>query len=322
MKRNAKAASQIMAALPQSRLGNSLKAFWSSGLDYAGPFETKVGRGKSRNKRYLCLFTCMATRAVHLELAYSLSTDSFLNCFWRFVYRRGCPSQIISDNGKNFVAGEHELKLLIKEIDFDAVKEKTSHKKISWEFNFPYAPHHGGAFESLIKSAKRALYSQLANADFTDEELQTAISGAEHMLNSRPITYQSASPRDIIPLTPNHFLIGNLGNEFAPPSVDGPILRRWRRVQEVLSHFWNRFIKEWLPSIGKRNKWTQTEKNIGKGDIVLVLWPNTPRNTWPLGKITEAIEGKDGLVRSVLVQVNNKTYRRGLNTIFPLKIEE
>ena len=142
------------------------------------------------------------------------------------------------------------------------------------------------------------------------------------MLNSRPITYQSASPRDIIPLTPNHFLIGNLGNEFAPPSVDGPILRRWRRVQEVLSHFWNRFIKEWLPSIGKRNKWTQTEKNIGKGDIVLVLWPNTPRNTWPLGKITEAIEGKDGLVRSVLVQVNNKTYQRGLNTIFPLKIEE
>ena len=194
----------------------------------------------------------MAVRAVHLEMAYSLTTDSFLNCLWRFVYRRGCPKQIISDNGKNFVAGEKELRLLIKEINVNSVKEKTTHLKISWE----YAPHHGGAFESLIKSAKRALYSQLAQDDFTDEELQTSISGAESIINSRPITYKSASSEDITPLTPNHFLIGHLGDKFAL-SIDknASILKRWRRVQEVLSHFWSRFLREWLPSIGKRNKW-------------------------------------------------------------------
>ena len=123
-RRKASPAVEIMSPLPQSRLGESMKVFNSCGIDFAGPFETKVGRGKIRNKRYLCLFTCMAVRAVHLEMAYSLTTDSFINFLWRFVYRRGCPKQIISDNGKNFVAGEKELRLLINEINVNSVKEK------------------------------------------------------------------------------------------------------------------------------------------------------------------------------------------------------
>ena len=54
-------------------------------VDFGGPFMTKQGRGKTRQKRYLCLFTCLESRAVHLELAYSLDTDSFLNAFFRMT---------------------------------------------------------------------------------------------------------------------------------------------------------------------------------------------------------------------------------------------
>ena len=93
-------------------------------------------------------------------------------------------------------------------------------------------------------------------------------------------------------------------------------------MQEVLSHFWSRFLREWLPSIGKRNKWPKTEKNIDVGEIVLVFWPDTPRGSWPIGRIIEAVEGKDGNFRVVLVEVNGKVYRRGLNTISPLKLSE
>ena len=73
------------------------------GVDYAAPFLTKQGRGKSITKRYLCLFTCCATRAVHLEMTWSLDANSFLSAFSRMTSRRGLPLEVISDNGTNFV---------------------------------------------------------------------------------------------------------------------------------------------------------------------------------------------------------------------------
>ena len=97
-RRKAKACQQIMAPLPLARLETSMRAFTKTAVDFAGPFVTVQGRGKRRQKRYLCLFTCMTTRAVHLELAYGLDTDSFMNAFYRMTSRRGLPDEIYSDN--------------------------------------------------------------------------------------------------------------------------------------------------------------------------------------------------------------------------------
>ena len=75
----------------------------------------------------------------------------------------------------------------------------------------PLAPHFGGAHESMVKSAKKAIKAILGQADINDEELMTAIIGAEGLINSRPLTYQSANHKDDVPLTPNHFLHGQIG---------------------------------------------------------------------------------------------------------------
>ena len=323
-KTHAKPATQIMAPLPIQRVNNSMKAFDSCGVDYAGPFTTKAARGKPKHKRYLCLFTCTTSRAVDLEVAYSLDTCSFLNAFWRFTQRRGTPKEIISDNGTQFVSGEKELRKLVNNLNTEEIKEKTANRNINWKFNPPYSPHHGGVFESMIKSAKRAMYSQINESDITDEELITIITGAEAMLNSRPLTYQSANAKDITPLTPNHFLHGQQGGEFAPEhqTEQFTINKRWKYVQKIIGNVWRRWIKEWIPSIGKRNKWTKQYQNIDVGQVVLVLWPDLPRMKWPLGKIVDAIQGKDGLVRVVKVLVQGKVYTRGLNTIHPLYIDE
>ena len=72
----------------------------------------------------------------------------------------------------------------------------------------------------MIKGARRAVYAILGNANITDEKLMTAFTGAEALLSSRPLTYHSANPQDEVPLTPNHFLFGQVGGEFAPESVD------------------------------------------------------------------------------------------------------
>ena len=83
MRQKAKPAKQLMSALPEIWLKLSLKAFVCVAVAFAGPFVTIQGHGKCRTKRYLCLFTCLLSGAVHLEMAYGLNTDSFLNAFFQ-----------------------------------------------------------------------------------------------------------------------------------------------------------------------------------------------------------------------------------------------
>jgi len=73
-----------------------------TGVDYAGPFSIKISTNKS-GKAYVCLFVCMATKAIHLELVSDLMTEMFLNALKRFISRRGKCGSILFDNGKNFL---------------------------------------------------------------------------------------------------------------------------------------------------------------------------------------------------------------------------
>ena len=314
----ARAGEQIMAPLPPNRAQPSLRAFAKSSIDYAGPFITVQGRGRARTKRYLCLFTCMTSRAVHLEMAYDLSTDGFLNAFFRMASRRGLPEEVTTDNGSNFVGADNELRDLVNALNQDAIRQRTSEKGIRWRFNPPAAPHFGGAHESLVKSAKRSLNAILKNADVNDEELMTSFIGAEALLNSRPLTYQSAHPADATPLTPNHFLHGQMGGEFAPRTVDEIAFnprRRWRRVQELLRHFWQRWTREWLPSLAARQKWRQNRRNLRVGDIVLVVGQNSPRGEWPLARVAETFQGRDGQMRVARVEMGQRSLIRPISKL-------
>ncbi|KAJ8048364.1 hypothetical protein HOLleu_00646 [Holothuria leucospilota] len=130
---------------------------------------------------------------------------------------------------------------------FDALKKPTW----KWVLNPPMAAHFGGIHESMIKSAKRAIHAilKMENADVNDEELLSAIVGAEGLINSKPITYQSANSKDDIPLTPNHFLHGQMGGRFAAEmaidNTDFNPRKRWRRIQELVKHFWRRWLQEY-----------------------------------------------------------------------------
>ena len=111
-----------------------------------------------KRKRYLCLFTCLTSRAVHLEIAYGLDVDSFMRALSRMVDRRGLPEEIISDNGTNFVGANKEmLEITGKLLKNTNLKSLATSKGIKWKFNPPYSPHFGGVFETMIKAAKRAV---------------------------------------------------------------------------------------------------------------------------------------------------------------------
>ncbi|XP_064645117.1 uncharacterized protein LOC135498663 [Lineus longissimus] len=321
-RRKCKVATQIMAPLPKTRVKTSVRAFTRTSVDFGGPFITKQLRGRVQSKRYLCLFTCMASQAVHLEMAYGLDTDSFLNAFNRMVNRRGVPEEVTSDNGTNFVAGNKELNDLVENLDQDKISRATARRGVKWYFNPPLGPHFGGVHESLIKSAKKAIYAVLGKADINDEELATAISGAEALLNSRPLTYQAADSQDTPPLTPNHFLFGQVGGQFAPEAVDSIKFnprRRWRVVQQLIKHVWERWLKEWLPMLHPRAKWREEMKNLESGDLVVVVSPNTPRGQWPLGRILQVLPGKDDHVRVAKVKIGDNEFLRPISRLCPLR---
>ena len=256
--------------------------------------------------------------------AYGLDTDSFLNAFYRMVSRRGLPEAMYSDNGTTFKGADKELKSLIAQLDETKIKKSIANKGVKWYFNPPLAPPLRGVHESMIKSAKRAINAILGNADVNDEELMTAIIGAEGLINSRPLTYQTADPSDDVPLTPNHFLHGQVGGQFAPTSVDETGFnprRRWRRVQELVRHFWHRWLREWLPELIARRKWFQPGRDIKVGDVVLVVSPDTARGNWPLRRILETYPGKDGQVRLAKIHVGQGTMTRAVTKLCPLELE-
>ena len=314
---------QQMAPLPQIRLQMTTRPFANCAVDFAGPYLTVQGRGKTRTKRYLCLFLCLQTHCCHLEMATSLDTGAFLNTFVRMTARRGWPVAMLSDNGTNFVGAEKEIRELVSQLDREQLQRMTSNRGVTWHWNPPLAPHFGGVFESTIKSAKRAISAILRDADINDEELQTTFVGVESLMNSRPLTTLSDDPNDEPVLTPNHFLIGQMGGDFMPKSVDTTAFnprRRWGRVQELIRHVWGRWMKEYLPHIGSRHKWFFPAVNLQVGHVVMVIDPNASRREWKGGRIECTYPGRDQLVRVVDVRVGDKVLRRPVTRISPLEV--
>ena len=151
-----------MSDIPEDRLCIDGKPFPNTGVDYLGPYRIKLHIKRTRSnqataKRYVALFTCLTTRAVHLEIAGDLSTDAFILALRRFISRRGKVNIIRSDNGTNFVGASKELKQAIKNIDQNTVNKHLVAKGIKWKFHPLVSPWMGGIWESLVKSAKRSL---------------------------------------------------------------------------------------------------------------------------------------------------------------------
>ncbi|XP_068738521.1 uncharacterized protein [Montipora capricornis] len=289
-----------MAPLPKSRLGTTMRAFAKCCVDYAGPFTTKITRRVSA-KRYLCLFTCSATREVHLEMACSLSTTDFLNASSRMVATSGRLEEVTSDNETNFVGADRELRELVLAMDQEQVADNAASDGIRWNWNPPLGSHFGGVFESLIKVAKETLKAIVGNAGLTDDELQTAIKEVEALM------YEGVDPRDEPVLTPNHFLVGQLGGQLAPQVTDDIAFNtrnRWRLIQNLVKLFWKRWREQFLSTLNTRKKWRKAKDNLKVGDVVLVVDQNPPRGQWRMGRVEEVFPGQDEQVR--VVQVSTK----------------
>lgn len=310
-RRKASPGEQFMSSLPSDRLTPDKPPFTYVGVDYFGPFEVKHGR--SREKRYGCLFTCLTTRAVHIEMAHSLDTDSMVNALRRFISIRGYPEQIRSDRGTNFTRADKELKETIEEWNQKKIDHVCSQKGIQWIFNPPAASHMGGIWERMIRSVRQILRAILKEQIVSDEVLSTVMAEVVNVLNSRPLTRNSDSPQDDQPLTPNHLL--HLRPCPALPSNvfskdDNNCKRAWRQAQYLANVFWRRWTREYLPTLQERRKWNETRRNLKVGDLVLLTDESFPRGKWPLGRVLEVVVSRDGLIRTAKVKTSSTVATR------------
>ena len=305
--RNQKAVpgSQLMSPLPAGRVIPSRGAFEHCGVDYMRPLEIKQGRNSL--SRYCCVFTCLASRAVHLEMAYDLSTDSFLMAFRRFLSVRGDTTRVMySDNGTNFVEANSQLQKGLKRIDQRRIVNELAPRGIEWK-HAPLASHQGGIYEAMIRLVRKNMNLIMADKrlrTLTDEGLQTLLKKIEHILNCRPLTELTDEVENTTALTPMMLLSGCVDPGY-PPDVflDSDGMRSsWRACQLQADVFWDRWRFEYLHLLQRRQKWLTPQRNLCVGDLVLLVDENAHRNIWPKGVIEEVLPDRDGMVRRVRVR--------------------
>lgn len=317
---------QRMADLPSVRVLQSYP-FENAGCDYAGPFTLKLHRGRNSktSKGYICLFVCLVTSAIHLELVSDLSTDSFLSALRIFMARRGKCSTIYSDNGKNFVGGKRKLDEMYKQLQSEdhniIIMHALAKEGIKWNFIPPYSPHWGGMWESAVRSVKLHLKRVVGATVLTFEQMRTLLAQIEAVVNSRPLTPTSDTQTNY--LSPSHFLIGRPTTMVPEGNLTNININRldyWQHVQSMYQGFWKRWSQEYLTSLQQRPKWAKVNPNLEVNDLVIVKEDNIPPATWITGRIIETFPGKDGLVRVVKLRTSHGEMTRPISKLVKLPI--
>lgn len=320
---------QFMGQLSPARV-TPARAFLRSGIDFAGPINIRMskGRGNKSYKGYICLFVCMVTKAIHLEVVSDLTADGFIAAFKRFVARRGHVSEVWSDNGTNFVGASKELRKIVT-VDNSSVatdiRQWLGNQLVTWHFIPPHAPNFGGLWEAGVKSTKFHLKRIIGDSTLTFEEMTTVLAQVEACLNSRPLSILPGDHTDPRALTPGHFLVGEplvLVPETSYEHSSISLLKRWHLTQKMTQHFWRRWSNEYLVHCLQRYKWTKFAAEPQIGEVVLVKEDNLPPSRWLLGRIVEKHPGLDNITRVVTLKCKGSLIKRPTSKLCVLPVTE
>ena len=250
-----KAETQLMANLPTQRLAPYTPPFYITACDYFGPYHVKIARNKTA-KHYGVLFTCLNTRAVHLEMAVDLSTMEFLQVLRRFFAVRGRPTVMLSDNGSQFVGAEKELRHMVNGLDEEEVKEFCGEREMQWKFITPAAPHQNGCAEALVKTSKSALKKAIGSQILTPFKLYTVFLEVANLVNQRPIGRIPNDPDDGTYICPNDILLGRASSEVphGPFKQTKNLRHRVEFVQRIIDSFWKRWSRDVFPTLIPRKQ--------------------------------------------------------------------
>ncbi|XP_028298181.1 uncharacterized protein LOC114460481 isoform X2 [Gouania willdenowi] len=312
---------QRMSDLPEDRM-ETTPPFSYCGIDCFGPFFVKEGRKEL--KRYGLLFTCMCSRAIHIEMLDDLTSDAFINALRCFISIRGHVRQIRCDQGTNFVGAKGEFLNALK----DCNKEQLKQYGCEFVLNTPSSSHMGGVWERQIRTVRSVLTAILDQSSkrLDSASLRTFLYEVMAIVNSRPLTVENLSDPSVEPLTPNHILMMKSSIILPPPgefvSQDLYLRKRWRQVQFLANEFWTRWKKEYLLNLQQRQIWQKDKRNTKVNDIVILQEDNSPRYKWKLARVTEVYPSADGRVRKVKLLLSDSTLNDdGKRTVKPVYLD-
>ncbi|KAK6025225.1 integrase core domain protein, partial [Ostertagia ostertagi] len=327
--------------LPLQRLIRSRP--FNTGLDYFGPIQV-TAQEQGTCKVWVSLFTCMATRALHLELVRNNTAHEFLLAFRRFIARRGTPDLLISDNASTFKLGRDVIaNELLRFADDTAVTDFTTKNSLHWDFITPLSPWKGGFYERLVGVVKNAL-AKTVRTNVPDIRLfETLIVEIEATLNTRPLTSLSAASsvqfntlRPIDLISP-HFHIGHFTAHarespfFVYDLSDSQAKEALRENHDMLvtalDHFWKLWREDYLQSLAQRQQKLAKNSHGSRlqpavGDLVIVKTEDTPREPIGLSPLSHAFTFPRTAPSGPSKFVPQKTplVDRSVNHLVPLEI--
>ena len=260
-----------------------------------------------------------------------MDSSSFINALRRFLALRGPVVQLRSDCGTSFVGAHNELQASLNEMD-DAIRRYLASEGCDWIFNAPHSSHVGGVWERMIGVTRRILDAMLAEIEpkrLSHEVLLTLMAEVTAIVNARPLVPVPTDPEAPEVLTPAILLTQKTQSLKATPgnfSCADLHSKQWRQVQHLANVFWNRWRKEFLPTLQPRRKWEHDTKNLEEGDLVLLRCKDLPRNSWPLARITKTFTSADGKVRKIELLTakdgSRKSYTRPVTEVILLRSED
>lgn len=198
--------------------------------------------------------------------------------------------------------------------------EYLSKKGTKWTFMSPASPWRGGIYEAAVKSTKHHLTRVIGCHKYTYGDYITLLKKIEACLNSRPLYAVTDDPTDAPAMTSGHLLVGR--QLVCPPPISVPaksdfsVQRVRNEQQKMLDSFWHSWHADLISTLRmtNRKKWPKVEENVKTGQVVLVVDENLPPSHWLIGRIIELNPSKDGLVRTVTLEVASKK-SDGLNYV-------
>lgn len=319
-------------------------------LDYIGPFYV-FDSNNVRVKKYLLIFTCLWSRAIHLEICTDLSLKNFLRGFQLQIFTHGTPSRIFSDLGTQIVAGARMITDFLRDVETKIFLKENNMKTPKFEQYYKGASWLGGCVEYCVKMVKKTLFGLIKKLVLPEEDFSFIVRQVIHLCNRRPIAFQETlrdssneyelplpiSPeillygRELVSLNVIPYLQDNIGNDdWTPDRSDLSISKEYTKLLKARTYLSKIYNEEFLPNMMKL---TTSEKGkyvpvnhtkLKQGDLILLKEPLQKRTNFPMGIVTKVVQNELNEVTSVEVKKgsNSEVVKRHVDSVIPLMITQ
>ena len=318
--------SQRMGDLPAERL-TTTAPFSSAGCDVFGWYPVRHG-GRGTTKRWVLLATCFSTRAIAMFVLKDMSATTTINALVRLNSQFPGVKKIYSDNGSNFRSADKELKEAVSKWNKNDLDRQLEEQGIEWVFGPAYCGSAGGTWERVIGLVKHLIKAVIGDQVLDLDTFETFIASAAAIMNRRPLIEASADVDDMLVLTPSHFLYpylhANSSTSIIPPAPDGgeSLRKSWNATQHYLDTFWRKWKHDYVTTLLKKSKWKNSTDGPRIGQIVILVEPNEPRETWRLARVKE-ITNSDATHprRFIVVDAKGTQFDRHITGLVPLEYD-